>query len=58
MREFSRGVPVFLMKKMLTEINLLVEKILNQLCINLISKFYLQVSLLKINQPLVELDYH
>ena len=58
MREFSRGVPVFLMKKMLTEINLLVEKILNQFCINLISKFYLQVSLLKINQPLVELDYH
>ena len=46
------------MKKMLTEINLLVEKILNQFCINLISKFYLQVSLLKINQPLVELDYH
>lgn len=30
----------------------------NQLCINLISKFYLQVSVLKLNQPLVELDYH
>ena len=58
MIEFSGGVPVFLMKKMLTEINLLVEKILNQLCINLISKFYLQVSVLKLNQPLVELDYH
>ena len=25
----------------------------NQLCINLISKFYLQVSVLKLNQPLV-----